>query len=271
MQILKKNNFCFYCLDVKKEFHIYGQNSYIIIKTITMDTMDVNSTDDVEATNFENKRKMIFDCLNEASERLVGTSLEQKSSPEKRQRTTHDTQDNRITKFSGRESIFKRPSAPIAKCLKSRHVPDYQLNPHKWRKYSLCDADISERSNTSAAFAFLKEIEDRKSAADCDDLGDDDTQGDKIVFNSRKRRHTGAKFNKSVHLKPAEDETNVDPVIDLPKMRGSKVVMPEYVIGQKKERKKSSGQSSTDRAGKKSSEVLKLNHLFEEEEEEEDE
>lgn len=141
------------------------------------------------------------------------------------------------------------------------------MNPHKWKKYSLDDADISDKTNTSAAFAFLKEIEDRKSSAnelDCDD----DNQDDKIVFNARKRVHTGAKFNKSIHLKSIVNaDESTDPALDLPKMKGSKVVMPEYVIGQRKERKKSTAKSSADDAGKKQ-EVLKLNHLFEEEDEE---
>lgn len=141
-----------------------------------------------------------------------------------------------------------------------------QINPHKWKKYSLSDADISDKSNTSAAFAFLKEIEDRKSAEnelDCDD------QDDKIVFNSRKRAHSGAKFNKSVHLKSIVSDESTDPVIDLPKMKGSKVVMPEYVIGQKKEKKKSIGKSNASGAEKKPTEMLKLNHLFEDENEDE--
>lgn len=143
------------------------------------------------------------------------------------------------------------------------------MNPHKWKKYSLDDADISDKSNTSAAFAFLKEIEDRKSSEnelDCDD----GSQEDKIVFNARKRVHTGAKFNKSVHLKSIVNDESTDPAIDLPKMKGSKVVMPEYVIGQKKERKKSTGKSSATGADKKASEVLKLNHLFEDEDEDEE-
>lgn len=143
------------------------------------------------------------------------------------------------------------------------------MNPHKWKKYSLDDADISDKSNTSAAFAFLKEIEDRKSSADEVD-GDDDNQDDKIVFNARKRVHTGAKFNKSIHLKSIVNaDESTDPVLDLPKMKGSKVVMPEYVIGQKKERKKSTAKSSADGTDKKAAEVLKLNHLFEDEDEEE--
>lgn len=248
----------------------------------------------LEAKNFENKRKMIFDCLNEASEKLVGTTLEQKSSNETRQRTTPDQQDCRIKKFNGKESIFKRPGAPIAKCLKPRQSPDYQvciahllelrltiysglktckrlhsqINPHKWKKYSLSDADISDKSNTSAAFAFLKEIEDRKSSTDELDDEDDHTQGDKIVFNVRKRAHGGAQFNKSAHLKAIVHDESTDPAIDLPKMKGSKVVMPEYVIGQKRDRKKVTGKSSAEGAEKRSSDKLKLNHLFEEEDEE---
>lgn len=244
------------------------------------------STD--EAIVFENKRKMIFDCLNVASEKLVGTTLEQKSSPEKRHRTSFDQQDHRkeVQKFHGRESIFKRPTAPIAKCLKPRRAPDYQvrefyilecirfptlnvnlqINPHKWKKYTLSDADTSDKSNTAAAFAFLKEIEDRKSAAnefDCDD----DNPSDKIVFNTRKRSRN-ANFSKSVHLKSAVNDESVDPVLDLPKMKGSKVLMPEYVIGQKKERKKSGGKSNKERADRKPADMLKLEHLFEEEDEE---
>lgn len=82
---------------------------------------------------------------------------------------------------------------------------------------------------------------------------------------------TGAKFNKSVHLKSIIDDESTDPAIDLPKMKGSKVVMPEYVIGQRKEKKKATGKSSADGAEKKPSEMLKLNHLFEDEDEADEE
>ncbi len=144
------------------------------------------------------------------------------------------------------------------------------MNPHKWKKYSLDDADISDKSNTSAAFAFLKEIEDRKSSTNEHQCDDEDDQEDKIVFNVRKRVHTGAKFNKSVHLKSIVNDESIDPAIDLPKMKGSKVVMPEYVIGQKKEKKKSMSKASADGGEKKSSEMLKLNHLFEDDEDDVD-
>lgn len=101
------------------------------------------------------------------------------------------------------------------------------------------------------------------------DAEDDDKEGDKIVFNVRKRAHSGAQFNKSVHLKSIVHDESPDPVIDLPKMKGSKVVMPEYVIGQKKDRKKATNRNSSDGTRKRPSEELKLDHLFEDEEDEE--
>lgn len=133
--------------------------------------------------------------------------------------------------------------------------------------YSLSDADTSDKSNTQAAFTFLKEIEDRKSETEVSACGDND-QGGKIMFNTRKRVHTSAKFNQSIHLKTVVNDDSIDPVLDSPKMRGSKVIMPEYVIGQRKERKKSSGKGSKVDAVKKPTETLKLEHLFEEEDDE---
>ncbi len=38
-------------------------------------------------------------------------------------------------------------------------VPDYKKNPDKWTEYSLADVDnVTDRSNTAAAFQFLKTI-----------------------------------------------------------------------------------------------------------------
>lgn len=69
---------------------------------------------------------MLFDCLLTAEKSIVGTSLEQKESY-----TGHLPQRNESKvvgrRFQGRESIFKRPAAPIGKCLKPRRAPDYQV------------------------------------------------------------------------------------------------------------------------------------------------
>lgn len=152
------------------------------------------------------------------------------------------------------------------------------MNPHKWKKYSLEDADISENTNTSAAFAFLSEIEKRKQQQDGndDDDGDDDInandQSDKVLFNNRKAAHNKLKFNRSVQQNRLRDELeqskHINTVEDAPVMKGSKLVMPEYVIGQKtiqKEKRK----KPTSTLGP-STKQLKLQHLLEEDEDDDD-
>lgn len=77
--------------------------------------------------NYIDKQKLLFDSLLNAEKTISGTCLEQKQ--------THsvekpDNGPSKVTsrRFRGKESIFKRPEAPISKCLKPRRVPDYQVN-----------------------------------------------------------------------------------------------------------------------------------------------
>lgn len=151
------------------------------------------------------------------------------------------------------------------------------MNPHKWKKYSLDDADISDRTNTSAAFAFLAEIEKRKDAeADKNAMDIDDNSSDKIVFKKQNslKEHRKPSFSHSVPLRKEierrdKDETTGEKAI----LKGSKVVMPEYVIGQKvqKQNKRKINVESTDNVKKSGGKNCPtLQHLFDEEDEEED-
>lgn len=151
------------------------------------------------------------------------------------------------------------------------------MNPHKWKKYSLDDADISDRTNTSAAFAFLAEIEKRKDAeAERDAMDIDDNSSDKIVFKKQisSKEHRKPSFSHSVSLRKEielrdKDETTGEKAI----LKGSKVLMPEYVIGQKvpKQNKRKANVESTDNIKKSDGKNRPtLQHLFDEEEEEED-
>lgn len=147
------------------------------------------------------------------------------------------------------------------------------MNPHKWKRYSLSDADISERSNTSAAFQFLAEIEKKKrddSSQDEDELED---SSDKIVFNNRRKSQARKpSFNSSASLRNAVEKDNeVD--AEKPVLKGSKLVMPEYVVGQRNKSKdkkrphapETSTRKTEDRPNKR---VLQLQHLMEDEDEE---
>lgn len=209
-----------------------------------------------DPADFVQKRKALFESLACAEKDLVGSSLHQQAAvtlrdlespevggPPKRKKTDLLPRNNR------KESIFKKPSLPIDKCLKPRLRPDYQVNPDKWKKYSLEDVETSDRSNSAAAFAFLREIEKRKEAAELEATPAGGSQ--KIVF------------KKSTKLRPVEEAEEEDK----PTTRGSKVVMPEYVVGQKRQRKSDKPRRLGDSSKDKRSQQLKLDHLNEEEDE----
>lgn len=76
---------------------------------------------------YEEKKKLLFDCLLTAEKSIAGTSLEQKESSTHHRPIRSDESKAVSRRFHGKESIFKRPAAPIAKCLKPRRAPDYQV------------------------------------------------------------------------------------------------------------------------------------------------
>lgn len=175
----------------------------------------------------------------------LNTSL-QSSSPN----DSMDIEDNSSTQpnnrsltrqFRGKESIFKRPQDPIRKHY-MRTIPDFKKNPHKWTKYSLADVkddDMSDKSNTKAALSFLNEL---KSRTNNDEGIDEEVGSKKIVFKKVLRKASPG---------------NVD---SQSTFRSSKVVMPEYVVGQKVEKDK-----KTPKAARNKGAELKLDHLFEDE------
>uniref|UniRef100_A0A336KI77 U5 small nuclear ribonucleoprotein TSSC4 n=1 Tax=Culicoides sonorensis TaxID=179676 RepID=A0A336KI77_CULSO len=215
----------------------------------------------MDTADFQQKRKNLFDCLDQAEKSLNSdSSLVQRSTitldelvPERTQENENKRRKTVIKSHSSRkESIFKRPELPIQRCMPMRHVPDYKVNPHKWKKYSLEDADCSDRTNTAAAFNFLREIEKRKETDEMV-VGSNESVPSKIVFKK------SVKLNK-VNEEGAEESSSV--------LRGTKLVMPEYVVGQKRP-SKVERKPKSDRKSEKHKE-LKLNHLMEDEEEEDD-
>lgn len=201
---------------------------------------------------FANRQKLLFDQLSIAEDKCnkhdrcevddietyVNTdSLRNKSS------TSRDEKRKRETKrFRGRESIFKRPEgrAPHASF---RGVPDYHKNPHKWTKYSLGDVsneDMTEQSNMQAAMSFLRDLKARRKRERTEESDEVDIEScsssvqdcDKTTFERKKRPST----SQIVFKKPQTKETEEVIVIESdekPIFRSSKIILPEYVIGQK--------------------------------------
>ncbi|GAB0090434.1 uncharacterized protein DMENIID0001_051670 [Sergentomyia squamirostris] len=214
--------------------------------------------DNSSGSGFENKRKLLFDSLSTAEKAIKGTILEQNDSTSERNRQSlarpkvdKKNDARQVLKFRGRESIFKRPEAPISQCLRRRQRPDYQVNPEKWTKYTLDDVDTSEQTNTAAAFAFLAECERRRDEEDQATEMTTDEDSTKVVFRK------SSKLRKIVEEKEKDEKST--------NFRASKVVMPEYVVGQVKKREKKP-KTSTETSAKAKKE-MKLDHLFENEDE----
>lgn len=76
--------------------------------------------------SFNDKKKMLFDSLTTAEQCIKGTRLEQIE--ETYSDRTRQNQSKEVSRrFQGKESIFKRPEAPIGKCLRPRRMPDHQV------------------------------------------------------------------------------------------------------------------------------------------------
>ncbi|GLH04983.1 Protein TSSC4 [Gryllus bimaculatus] len=155
--------------------------------------------------------------------------------------------------FRGKESIFKRPEM-LPPRFKARDIPDYQRHPDRWTKYSLADVsndEMSERSNTATAMAFLQELASRKNES----LEGNSEESVKIEFKLKK------KCEESSITKDSTKGTNEEKGL----FKNSKLVMPEYEVGRgKKKELKRSNKSSQD-IDKRNKEI-KLSHLEEEDE-----
>ncbi|XP_017475786.1 PREDICTED: uncharacterized protein LOC108366036 [Rhagoletis zephyria] len=221
--------------------------------------------------DFEAKRNALFACLDNASKELTGTALDQSHSASPaidlvyrrgncpNRKRGAPSPDKSLSRMRGKESIFKKPEMPLSKCLKPRRTPDYKVNPQKWTKYSLADVDISDHTNTAAAFQFLKQMDEQLEAR-AEKEGNFEEGKLKIEF---KR---SSKIRKQ--MKAKEDDELKDVEVDKPRLKGSKVVMPEYVVGQQRESKKKHKVATENKV--RAAGTLKLEHLQEEDEEPEE-
>ncbi|XP_078048090.1 uncharacterized protein LOC144475746 [Augochlora pura] len=237
---------------------------------------------------FASRQKLLFEKLSDAEQQCHRTKSVIESTNE--DMIIDDISNSQIIRsglkrkyetrrLRGKESIFKRPEGPAPRAA-NRTIPDYHKNPHKWMKYSLDDVsneDMTEQSNTRAALSFLNELRARRSFEQIEDTEkmdlsefSTDKEPTKIVFKSRKVKPTSEVQFK----KPKSDTQKIfdEPVIidhdDKPVFRSSKIIMPEYVVGQKKTKKikkdKPKQISKIDRLKQ-----LKLDHLQELDEEQE--
>lgn len=139
-----------------------------------------------------------------------------------------------------RPNAFKRPRG--CPPPRRRWTPDYRQHPERWTKYDLSDVPVdqmSERSNTAAAMDFLNtQRKIHEENRDVDDTG-----------------HNTVRFKKPTMKGPCQTAglgkrtaATTDTAVG-----NSKLVMPEYVVGQsaskKRQTKRATGQVKCDAVG----------------------
>lgn len=196
-----------------------------------------------DSEEFQTKRTNLFAVLDQA-EKDLGSKIKKVTATDARDilsgRVERSRPHRSLTKqFRGKDSLFIKPEIPPWRIIEKQKAPDFKLHPHKWTKYSLADVnEMNDKSNASAAFAFLKEMQTRK----CKESDNVDEEEKKIVF-------------KRI-VKPEEPEVRAS-------FQSSKLIMPEYEFGKKTQKKKNRPERKTD--GNSTSKEIKLGHLMEDE------
>lgn len=146
-----------------------------------------------------------------------------------------------VTSYKGEESMFKRPMPKLKKSshaprkcqyINRTNTPDHKKNPHKWVKYNLATtSDVTDKSNTTAALSFLKDLEKRKH--NLEDEVPEPLDAGKIVF----------KKPKTFEQKSEKSKT----------YRDGKLCMPAFEFGSKipresKKEKRMRGENSSQKA-----------------------
>ena len=135
------------------------------------------------------------------------------------------------------------------------------MNPNKYKKYDLSDVSkdqLSDRSNSRAAFDFLRQLKDRKN---------NDESNENPAENCSEERKVSFK-KPSTFKKPTSVESTSKTSAAV--QDGHKRILPEYEFGQKA--KKSVVKLPSDKTSEKSgkikppSKTISLSHLDEEDE-----
>lgn len=201
----------------------------------------------------EKRKKALFEALDSAEKNLNRNqnTIQQNTDYFSSDHNSRHHQRHKIDKYKNKKSIFKKPSLPLRRCLPSRGRANHEINPEKYTKYSLSDvSDLSDMQNKTAAYNFLKEMEARKLS-----------NQEESASPSSSSEPTKIIFKNSIKLKDHDGDN--EKKNEERRIQGSKFVMAEYVVGEKKESKK----KEKNIKNRPLLHMLKLSHLDQEEDE----
>lgn len=214
-------------------------------------------------SSFQERQKSLFNHLKEAEDQhkiskgnVTQESMETSADCGVVDRQTYRHIKSKMKSFRGKESIFKRPEAPISRCLRPKTLPGYVKNPQKWTHYTLADVTVdqmSEATNKATALALLKNLEEKELAekTQCSAVEPD-------ILITKPSFHISATIKKD-HI---EDDNKIS-------FKDNKVIMPEYVVGVSdrsiKKRKDAMLKNKGRKVSVEKKTELKLQHLYDEE------
>lgn len=217
--------------------------------------------------DFANRQKSVFDQLGSISVPSSSTTStvtfddfksRQDSSSRRSSRDRQDSSRKRsreTKQFRGQESLFKRPEPPPPWRRGGGRMPDHRRNPQGWTHYSLGDVssdDMSDRTNTSTALSFLNELKKRKDTDDNEDGMEMDGKQQTLQFKRPVRKRNEVEvFRPSAERSDSQES----------QFRGSKRVMPEYVVGQKIGKNVKRGGAKVKDEAKQNTKEMTLSHL----------
>lgn len=160
---------------------------------------------------------------------------------------------------------FKRPH-PASQGGRGRgrgNVPGFRTEPGKWRRYDLSSVssnDMSDKTNSKTAFDFLNKLKDQKETESMDveetDMSEDSHH---IVFKRPDKKDVPAAAGSSA-IDDGCSASGSSQALPMPPGQG-KILMPEYVVGEKVRKSKAKPSWASSKAATASAETVQLDHI----------
>ncbi|KAJ8048897.1 Protein TSSC4 [Holothuria leucospilota] len=215
-----------------------------------------------DSASFESKKTDIFGSLDVLEKHYQSKVAARLDSDSKRERDSQKSRNGYDREEDDGDREFKRPRSPKAprrndfrsKAWSRRgdvsryrnRKPDFEMNPEKWKKYSLEDTEVcGNAQNSRVAFDLIRQLRQRREEAE--GLGEGSQKADldqKIVF------------TKPTLSKLASSKTEKQP-----SSFGSVHKMQEFNFGKKDRKAKSRGQNFEKSESVSGGNSLSLEHL----------
>lgn len=223
-----------------------------------------------ERADFSDRVSSVFGSLNATLKSFTDSPCKQDPDDELKQ-TRGSSRDHKLASHSSRDrSPHRRHHHVTREVRRPARVPDHVVHPKKWTKYDLTDdgtknSDFkgltSDQVNRKAAFEFLNTLKHKDSETTPSETT---PAGTSLPVKFKKP----SKVVKEVSKEPGHDTCQPASTGSSGPHGSGAMVMPEYVVGAKKQQRPTPNRPVAQTSRSSASSVV-LSHLDHEEDEEE--